>query len=166
VATVAQQPGTSPMLSNDLVSVPTPVLTSCLKSTISASRLSGNCHTGIGECQILGQSNPALRLPITRGNWSKILLPNWLSKCHAATLVNLGESPSSIARFCLVFWASSLFIECDLKRIQNKAALKVLSKSVKAMSSNPVCNSLLFATAPSGPRRWRRRRARYAHPTV
>jgi hypothetical protein len=38
----------------------------------SASRLSGNCHTEIGECQILGQSNPVSRLTSTKGNWSQI----------------------------------------------------------------------------------------------
>jgi hypothetical protein len=72
----SQNEGNSPMLSNYLGCVSSPVLTSCLWSKISASRLSGNCHTGIGECQILGQSNPASRLPSTKGNWSRISLPN------------------------------------------------------------------------------------------
>jgi hypothetical protein len=49
--------------------------------------------TGIGKCQISGQSNPALRLPSTKGKRSRILLPKWLSNCHTATCSNVGESP-------------------------------------------------------------------------
>jgi hypothetical protein len=41
----------SPMWSNYLGSVLTPVSTSHLWCKLSASRLSGNCHTEIGVCQ-------------------------------------------------------------------------------------------------------------------
>jgi hypothetical protein len=80
------------MLCNYLGTVSTPVSTSCLCGKLSASRLSGNCYTGIGECQILGQPNPASRLPSTKGNQSRISLANWLSNCHSAMFSNFGES--------------------------------------------------------------------------
>jgi hypothetical protein len=66
--------GNSPMFSSYLGSVSTPVWTSWLWSKFSASKLSGNCHTGIGECQISGQSNPAFCLPSTKANQSRISL--------------------------------------------------------------------------------------------
>jgi hypothetical protein len=75
--------GNSPMLSNYTASVSTPVSTCCLGSKFSSSQFSGNCHIGIGECQLSGQSNPASGLPITKGNWSRISLPNWFSNCDA-----------------------------------------------------------------------------------
>jgi hypothetical protein len=80
----------------------------CQQVAYSASRLSGNCHTGIGECQISGQSNLASRLPITKGNQSRISPPNWLSNCHTAMLSNFGKSPpppdcrSSLAKYGVV----------------------------------------------------------------
>jgi hypothetical protein len=83
----------SSLLSNYLGSVLPPVSTCHILSKLSASRLSGNCHAGMGECQILGQSNPALHLLITKENESRISLPNWLSNCHAAMLSKFGESP-------------------------------------------------------------------------
>jgi hypothetical protein len=79
------------MLSNYLGNVSTPVPTSCLSGKFSASRLSGNCHTGIGKGQISGHSNPASGLPSTKENRSRISLPNWLSYCPAATYSNFGH---------------------------------------------------------------------------
>jgi hypothetical protein len=66
--------------------------TSCQQSKFSTCRFSDNCHTGMGECQISGQSNPASCLPSTKGNQGRIWLAYWLSNSHAATLSNFGES--------------------------------------------------------------------------
>jgi hypothetical protein len=81
----------SPMWSNYLSSLRTPVSTNHVWTKLSASRHSGNCLTEIGECQISVQSNPAARPTSTKGNRSRILLLNRFSNCHAATLSNFGE---------------------------------------------------------------------------
>jgi hypothetical protein len=84
------------MGSNYFGSDSTPVSTSRLWRKFSVSRISGNRHTGIGECQISGQSNPTLPLPSTKGNRTRILLPNWLSNSHTATIINFNESPPNM----------------------------------------------------------------------
>jgi hypothetical protein len=52
-----------------------------LKSDFAKSSIKSlnTLRTGIGEGQILGQQNPTLRVPSTKGNRSRISLPNWLS---------------------------------------------------------------------------------------
>jgi hypothetical protein len=56
----------------------------------------------------IGQSNPAWRLPSTKRNWSRILLLNCLSNCHAATFSNFGESPPAVSKAAPLLYINTI----------------------------------------------------------